>query len=291
MGHLVIGALALDRPVWLEESLQSGGRLRGRTLSGSFAGRLGGGGANAAVALARAGRAVRLAASIADDADGKAVRALAEAEGLDLSLCCTRPGASGRTLILIEPGGERVVLGLDDPKTDRRVVGPAEVRGWRPKGLFIRAAYVGAAQWAEACEGPVLLHWPSSGYAGGCDVVVASRADLADDVRAAPFETAAARLGPRLQWVVVTDGAAGAVAYAADRRITMPAPRAEVRDATGAGDVFAAGLLDALAAGADMAPALAHACRWGATAVQFEGSAPTQAPADAFAPFVSGDVS
>ena len=47
---LVIGALALDRPIWLSGPLEPGARLLGRTLDGALAPRLGGGAANAATA-------------------------------------------------------------------------------------------------------------------------------------------------------------------------------------------------------------------------------------------------
>ncbi|UTP38494.1 hypothetical protein M9M90_14875 [Phenylobacterium sp. LH3H17] len=66
---VVIGALALDRPVRVNQPPAPGARLMGHSLGGMLAGRLGGGGANAGVALVRAGHSVRLAAAIAEDAD------------------------------------------------------------------------------------------------------------------------------------------------------------------------------------------------------------------------------
>jgi hypothetical protein len=41
---LVVGAVSLDRPVWIDRPLVSGGRLRGRSQDGMLAPRLGGGG-------------------------------------------------------------------------------------------------------------------------------------------------------------------------------------------------------------------------------------------------------
>ena len=46
--------------------------------------------------------------------------------------------------------------------------------------------------------------------------------------------------------------------------------------------MFAAGLLDALAAGADIEEALPHACAWGAAAAGLDCSAPVDAPAGTF---------
>ena len=55
-------------------------------------------------------------------------------------------------------------------------------------------------------------------------------------------------------------------------------------DTTGAGDCFAAGLLEALTAGAEMEQALVQACAWGAVAVGLEASAPLDGVFPAFRP-------
>jgi sugar/nucleoside kinase (ribokinase family) len=59
--------------------------------------------------------------------------------------------------------------------------------------------------------------------------------------------------------------------------VASAAPVDRVVDTTGAGDVFAAGLLHGLLAGAGIATTLAQAAVWAARAVQTEGSVP---PAD-----------
>ncbi len=116
---LIIGALALDRPIRLDGPLRAGGRLRARSLDGALAGRLGGGAANAGCALLAAGHAVRVASVLADDADGARTRALAQAAGLDLTLVRSRSGATPQTLVLIEPTGERTIIGLDGSMSTR----------------------------------------------------------------------------------------------------------------------------------------------------------------------------
>ena len=47
--------------------------------------------------------------------------------------------------------------------------------------------------------------------------------------------------GPR--WVIVTIGAEGAVASFDGERVTVPVPKVEVVDTTGAGDIFRSGLI------------------------------------------------
>lgn len=87
--------------------------------------------------------------------------------------------------------------------------------------------------------------------------------------------------------VIVTRGAHGATAYASDPRpgltqlphvaptlyaVAVPAvPGVVVKDPTGAGDAFCAGLIVSLAHGDDVATAVAHGCRAGAAACQHMG--------------------
>jgi len=270
---VVIGALALDRPVRLNGSPAPGARLVGQSLGGMLAGRLGGGGANAGVALIRAGHRVRLAAAIAEDADADFALGQARAAGLDTRLVVRWPGVSRTTLILIDPGGERLVLGLDASIVARPPIAAPTIED-HPDGLYVRAPYPGAEAWARACLGPVLAHWPCGGFAGPCDVLVASADDCDDATLADPFAAGRGQVGARLAWMVMTHGAREVVAHGEGVTIRATPPSAEPVDATGAGDVFAAGLLDALVGGAGMDAALVHACGWGAIAVGLDSSAP-----------------
>ena len=279
---VVIGALALDRPVRLSGPPGPGARLMGTSLDGVLAGRLGGGGANAAVALARAGHHVRLVSTVADDEDGGQAVAFAQAAGLDTGLIQRRPGGSRRTLIFIDPTGERLVLSLDPGPLVLPSLPPPS--GDEIEGLYVRTPYPGAADWAEACCGPVVAHWPCPGFAGPCDVLVASADDCDAPTLAEPFRAGRAQVGVRLSAFVITHGGGVVVAHGERGEVRVEPSPAPVLDATGAGDVFAAGLLDALTHGAGLEPALVHACAWGAIAVGLESSAPTTGVFPAFRP-------
>lgn len=278
---LVIGAAALDRPIRLEGRLAPGARLQGRSLGGALGARLGGRGANAAVALAQAGHCAALCTVVADDPDGEMALHLVRQAGVDVSHVVWGAGASRKTLILIDPSGERAVLGLDAGPSPLPTLPPPS-GAYRFDGLFVRSPYPGAEAWARASGGPVVAHWPAGGFQGPCDVLVTSAEDCEPAFLADPLTTARARFGARLGWAVITHGARALVAHAADQVLRLEPPAAEVVDSTGAGDVFAAGLLDALAAGADLESALRHACAWGATAVSLDSSAPVDGR---FAPF------
>ena len=280
---LVIGAVALDRPIRLNGPISPGARLQGRTLEGALSGRLGGGAANAGVALVRAGHRVRLAAFVAADADGDTALATAQAEGLDTSLVHRRVGASPKTLVLIDPAGERSIVHLDaDFAGLPQLSVPDAIVA--TDGLYVRGPYPGAELWAQACRGPVVAHWPAGRFKGPCDVLVASADDCNASDLAAPFAAGLAQVGARLQWLVLTCGPGEVTAYGPTRSVRVVPQPARVVDATGAGDVFAAGLLEALGAGAGIEAALAHACEWGALAVGLEGSAPTGGHFPAFRP-------
>ncbi|AVT37576.1 carbohydrate kinase family protein [Plantactinospora sp. BB1] len=79
--------------------------------------------------------------------------------------------------------------------------------------------------------------------------------------------------------VVLKDGAAGAVwAERGGAVVSAPARRVPVRDVTGAGDAFAAGLLAAWVGGAGAAEALDRAAELGAAAVGILGARPGPRP-------------
>jgi sugar/nucleoside kinase (ribokinase family) len=127
----------------------------------------------------------------------------------------------------------------------------------------------------------VVAHVPPSG-AGvrPARVLVASAMDLSDDERLAPWETGRRAAGEALGWIVVTRGPGGAEAHSAERRLLVPARDVAAVDSTGAGDVFAAGLVHALAAGASMESALVTAVAWGTCAVECGGIPPRERTRD-----------
>jgi len=264
---VVVGSVAQDEVVALREPLRVGGHLDGehRTL------RLGGGGANTAIPLCHAGHQVRLVAPVG--ADGVAEWLLAELQstGIDTSAIVRSPGESTRSLVLVDPGGERTIVNLHrcgEAGAFRRlgslVADAVYVRRREPDLAEPMAALAGRSL--------VVAHVPP--LASGsrpAHVLVGSESDLPPGFLADPWTSGREIAGESLRLVVITHGARGAAAVSASGRLSAGAPKVRVVDSTGAGDVFAAGLVHALVLGRPTSKALETAVAWGASAVASPG--------------------
>jgi ribokinase len=223
----------------------------------------GGGGAVAAVQLARlAGEATLLTALAADDAGAALGREL-EDRGVTLH-AASRPGSHRRGVTHLDAGtgertitvlGERIVPRGDDP------LPWADLR--RHDAVYFTAGDAAAARAARAA--PILVATVRATDAlidAGVevDVLVASAADEAEAV-----DPRRLRRPPRL--VIRTEGAHGGTWTGSDGatgRWEASTPPGPVVDAYGCGDAFAAGLTFGLGAGLDLAAALQLGARCGA---------------------------
>jgi sugar/nucleoside kinase (ribokinase family) len=306
---LVAGSLGWDVPLWLDRPLSSGARIAARTLTmpagaapagGALAGspmlpgRLGGGAANIASALVQAGHDVLVVGRVGQDALGQYVFYALHTRGLSLDGIRVDAAPTPSLQILIEPSGERTILGIGPQRGTARGGGQpwqswsmaaSLVQRFAPDALILRGSQPSVPHHARLLEGRlVVAHMPWWGDAPErVDVAVGSHKDLGDQALSQPLAAAAAAFGSA-RWGVVTAGDGDVRAQSASEQLIVPAVPATVIDATGAGDIFIAGLTDALLAGAGMGDALAHGCRWGAAAVAMEGSAP-EPGAEGFCPF------
>jgi len=270
---VVVGSVASDEVVRLGERMREGAHLNGR-LTGT---RLGGGGANTAVALAAAGHRVALVAAIGDDAGGAWQLAQLRAAGVETDAVAVVPGPSTRSILMVDPAGERTIVNLGrvtEAEPPRRLCDLGAdlvyVRTRCTAGLAPLLAEVAARSMVVAHVPPVT----SGGFPA--HVVLGSASDLDDGFLADPVAASAAVAGSLLRWVVVTRGPGGAEARSiAGERLHMAASDVRALDSTGAGDAFAAGLCHALAGGCGMDAALAVAIRWGTEKVLCDGSALT----------------
>ncbi len=264
---VVVGSVAQDDVVTLQQPLRAGSHLdaAGRRL------RLGGGGANTAIPLRHAGHDVTLLAPVGADAVAEWLLAKLQAAGIDVSAVSRVPGESTRSLVFVDPGGERTIVNLHRCRES----GPPErLASLEADAVYVRSRdFDGAALLAEtAARSLVVAHVPP--LEPGCrpaHVLVGSESDLPPGFLEDPWAAGRRIAGLALRLVVVTRGERGAEAFSASERESVPAPRVSVVDSTAAGDVFAAGLVHALVERRSTRKALETAVAWGAAAVSCPG--------------------
>jgi sugar/nucleoside kinase (ribokinase family) len=259
---VVIGAVARDDVIRLTEPLRAGAHLSGALVEA----RLGGGGANTAVALAAAGHAVTLLAAVGRDDAGDALLVDLAATGVDPASISRLDRPTTRSLLLIDPTGERTVVNVarceEDTPPNRLLELPADA-------VYVRSRRhdLGPLLAVKAATALVVAHVPPVvPNARPAQVLVASSSDLAAEAIENPRALGQSVSGGLARWVVITAGAAGARAYSAAETLATSARRVQPVDTTGAGDAFAAGLIHALIGGQPMAKALAMAVRFGTEA-------------------------
>lgn len=266
---LVLGSVARDDVILLRTPMREGAHLEGRGQGA----RLGGGGANTALALARAGHIAKVVAPVGRDPYGAQMLSELDAAGADVSLVRKVAGQSTRSLVMVDEFAERTIVNLSRA---REPDPPTRILGVEADALYVRSGNLNLADVmaAKLDEGLVVAHLPPC--VDGCrpaHVLVASQSDLDSSQLAEPFALGRRVGGDTVKWVVITRGAAGADAYGRRAHLHADAPKVTPVDTTGCGDAFAAGLVHALVSGAEMADALAAACAWGAEATQWPASA------------------
>ena len=258
----VIGSAARDEVIRLTEPLRPGAHLNGVATEA----RMGGGGANTAVALAAAGHRVTLLTAVGRDAVGDALLAELAAAGVNTASVARLAQPTTRSLLLIDPVGERTVINVarcEEPSP------PERLSNLSADTVYVRSRRrdLGPLLATKAAEALIVAHLPPvEPGTRPAHVVVASRSDLEPDALRVPHLLGKAVSDGLARWTVITAGAAGASAYGEGERLTAAARGVRPVDTTGAGDAFAAGLIHALIAGRPMAEALAVAVRFGTEA-------------------------
>ena len=249
-----IGQNSLDR-VWLAGS--SDDPARGVEATGGQV-------ATAVLALARLGLRCAYVGAIGADPEGERVLEPLLRAGVD----CSRVrrvlgGQTRRALIRVEPeSGERTVEPERDPAVRLR---PADLDSGQiesARALLIDVedpeASLRAAELANAAELPVVLDADRRG--GGLDALLPAvdfavvSHELAASFGDGSLRDALRELAARCRRLaVMTLGGGGAAAMARDGETLLESPafEVEVRDTTGAGDVFHAGFLWGLLQGWD----------------------------------------
>src|SRR3954451_1454570 len=147
MDLMVVGSINVDLVV-------TGERLPapGQTVAGGRFSRHGGGkGANQAVAAARLGAAVGLAAAVGEDDFGRAALAELEAEGIDVRAVARRSSAAtGVALIAVDAAGENQIAVASGANAELGAEAGAAVRDARPAVVVLGHEVPDAAVMAGA---------------------------------------------------------------------------------------------------------------------------------------------
>ncbi|KAB2372446.1 ribokinase [Actinomadura montaniterrae] len=279
---VVVGSVNADLVVGVDRRPAPGETVLGSDL----ATHPGGKGANQAVAAARLGGRVGIVGRIGDDGHGALLRGALAGAGVDLAHLAVTPGPTGVALITVGPDGDNSIivspganarLTPDDVAAARDMIAAAAVVTFQ---LEVPMPAIEAAARAAASAGArvVLNLSPTAPVPAEvlalCDPLVVNEHEAAW-LLGGPGEPermarALLRSGPRS--AVITLGADGVVVADAEATATIPSPKVEAVDTTGAGDAFTAALCLRLARGDALPDAARYATRVGAAAVRKPGA-------------------
>ncbi|HUS41556.1 MAG TPA: ribokinase [Ilumatobacteraceae bacterium] len=248
----------------------------GETVSGTaYAEYAGGKGLNQSVAAARSGASVALIGAVGDDDAGRRLRALAEAEGIDVSSLAVVEIPTGRALITVDARAENsivVVPGANalvpvDAVVDARVViAQLEI----PIETVIAAFRSARRRGGCTILNPAPARSLPDELLEVCDIVIPNEHELE------LVGGLDALLDRGVSTVVTTLGAAGVdvvdVVDGASRAWNQAAFTVSPVDTTGAGDAFCGALAARLASGDELPSALRYAAAAGALATTSAGA-------------------
>ena len=280
---VVFGSINLDLVARVARLPQEG-----ETMAGSaFAALAGGKGANQALAARRAGAEVVMAGAVG--ADGFAATALRElvASGVELQWVRHVEAPTGVALIHVDSAGRNaitIVAGAN-ASADSSVIPDAALRPGTTLVLQLEvptATVVAIASRAKERGARVILNAaPAADLPGKLvatvDVLIVNEHEAAtiatlNGMPNAPEDFAAAFQRRYACAVVVTLGAAGAIAAVERELFTVEAPKVQVVDTTGAGDALVGAFAAALDRGADWTQAIAEGIAAGSLACTVAGA-------------------
>ena len=237
---LVIARPNLDRAWRLEAPLVPGARI----AFGRVDERYGGSGFFTGSALIALGHRVLLAGTLADDERGRAYRCDLIRAGFDVANVTMARGPTVPVEVLIEPSGERTILSA--ASVEHAVVADVPLEG--VDLVYVNARRVDPRLMEAATRHSLVVAQAplQAGERRACHVLIGSRGDLPTAQAANSFSFAQIVAGDQLRAYIVTDGARPVRIYGADSEATVPVPPVStIADSSGAGDVFAAGIVDA----------------------------------------------
>jgi sugar/nucleoside kinase (ribokinase family) len=236
----------------------------------------GGSAANTLAGVAALGGRAAYIGKVGDDQLGGVFRHDLNAGGVSYNTSPRTGGPStGRCLINVTPDGQRSMstflgcspmLTRDDLDTDKiSSAGIVFLEGYLFDAPEAKAAFVQASEIAHAAGRKVALTLSDlfcvdrhkeafrDLVAGHIDILFANEAEILALYDASDFDTALNAARKDCEFVALTRSALGSVLARGDEVVTVPAdPIDKVVDTTGAGDLYAAGVLFGVATGRDL---------------------------------------
>lgn len=277
---VVVGSVNADLVVQVDRRPAAGETVLGSDLATYPGGK----GANQAVAAARLGARVGFLGRVGSDAHGEFLRAALDGDGVDTGPLITTEGASGVALITVDPDGDNSIIvsaGANGGLTREDVAAAGSLlAGAGVVSLQLEIplpAVIEAARLAEAAGARVVLNLsPATEVPADllalCDPLVVNQHEARSLLKRDTDDQVTALLELGARSVVVTLGADGAEVGEGGQITSIPSPRVEAVDTTGAGDAFTGALAWRLAAGDGLADAARVAVKVGAAAVRRPGA-------------------
>ncbi|MEM8570442.1 MAG: adenosine kinase [Pseudomonadota bacterium] len=259
----------------------------------------GGSAANTIAGLAALGNRTAYVGKVKDDQLGEIFAHDLRAQGAVFETPLApkdHPHETGRSMILVSPDGERSMstyLGVSEflapSDIDTQQMAEADwifLEGYRFDGPDSHAAFAKAIEACKSAGGRVAITLSDpfcverhrdellSMIRTQTDLVVANEHELKSLYETSDLDEAFQRAETEIPMTACTVGAKGAHLLAEGQRVHVPAKPIEVADATGAGDLFASGLLHGLLQGRDLETCLRMGCVAAAEVISHIGARP-----------------
>lgn len=272
---LLIANLNCDRVMQLDSNIYSGGRFHYQ----DHGRRLGGGGANTGLALVYAQHHVTLVSQVGNDETSNWLLAQASILGLDCHLLQRHQHDTPELLLLMTPDAERTIIRPNRPA----FILPEAPNFNHYDALYINSSASGIENWASTAMSSCLVvsQLAKDFSKRPAHILITSLSDLqhhlSESTHHSCWEFAQDIAGDSLEYFIVTDAENGSIAYQQNKTTTVSAVTVDVVDNTGAGDAYAAGLIDALLQDLTIKESMQQASHWAAIAVTSESSIPGEA--------------
>ena len=257
----LVGPISWDTVIEIDSYPANGGFAQGKNRRE----RPGGSASNTAIALASAGLDSNFISFVGDDEIGRNLLSnLKTFPGLN-SHISKLPGPSLHAIITVDSSGERTVFALEtnrifeidfnyDFDSNDIVCFPV----WRDFYL----------PWLKRAKSQGALTVTGIGSLRNkevsADLAIGSNSDLVEGE--IEFN--------QISKVIMTKGGEGSLLLDASSKVSVSAYPAEVKDATGAGDAYLAGVLLGIASGKSLEEAMHLGSKWAAAAVEIDSSIP-----------------